>query len=224
MSLSFQKSFQRAIRAASRNRKKAAPASAPRMTGEQATHRIRYIIDDDEIAANDFEIRRSYAPFMTSQQIGDLVHELDRQIRSEKTRTVSGPFASEQARQRDRLVWKLNTVIRGLRASLADKREETKRQKSQEDLAVARATGKETCTCGARHPYGARFYVSAADAGRTVLLAGPFRTHAEALDALPRTRTRAEELDPRGLFYAYGTVAMSRSYTKPGILNSEIKP
>lgn len=49
------------------------------------------------------------------------------------------------------------------------------------------------------------YYVSAHYNGRSVLLAGPYLTHFEALDALPAVEARAHKVDPRACWYAYGT-------------------
>jgi hypothetical protein len=64
------------------------------------------------------------------------------------------------------------------------------------------------------------YYVSVVDGTRTGLLLGPFKKHQRALDAVPAARAKAEDLDPRAHWYAYGTVRMARGYTNPGRLNS----
>ena len=50
------------------------------------------------------------------------------------------------------------------------------------------------------------FYVTAIkDSGEWVPLAGPYPTHADALDAVGRARRRAAKVDARACWYAYGT-------------------
>lgn len=51
------------------------------------------------------------------------------------------------------------------------------------------------------------------------LLAGPFRTHVESLDWVDRAKEEAYRMDPRSVFYAFGTTAMRPEYRKPGKLN-----
>ena len=85
--------------------------------------------------------------------------------------------------------------------------------------AEARRTGRETCKCGENHIPGAKYYVSAADAGRTALLSGPYDTHAEALAKVDSVRRRAEERDSGAVFYSFGTVAMPATYTQKGQLD-----
>ena len=84
----------------------------------------------------------------------------------------------------------------------------------------SQTTGIETCECGEVHHFKANYYVSAEDAGRSVLLAGPYKTHAEALHNENLVRQIALKNDPLAAFYSFGTVAMKHSYAKPGILNS----
>jgi hypothetical protein len=64
-----------------------------------------------------------------------------------------------------------------------------------------------------------KFYVSAIDGPRYTFLAGPFNTHQEALDLVDSARTKANEVDPRAWFYAYGTAQAPEGYEKPGVLN-----
>mgnify|MGYP001606612296 FL=1 len=83
------------------------------------------------------------------------------------------------------------------------------------------------CDCGERllHAHGAAFYVSIYDRhgnmgkGRIGLLAGPFTTHAEALRWVEPARKKAEEVNDRALWYAFGTLAMKDGYSQPGTLN-----
>lgn len=69
---------------------------------------------------------------------------------------------------------------------------------------------------------GRRFYVSVVDKGRYGLLAGPFVDwyHAKAL-LEPATRL-AKELDPWGVYYAYGTCSVPIENCRPGVLNDRL--
>ena len=83
-----------------------------------------------------------------------------------------------------------------------------------------------TETCPAtdhEHHAGANYYVSMYDAERkrTALLAGPFATHGEALAQVPAMVRWAEEQDAWTAFYAFGTLAMAPSYTRPGVANEK---
>lgn len=62
------------------------------------------------------------------------------------------------------------------------------------------------------------FYVSVVDGPKFALLAGPFRSHQEALDLVRKASDEAEKHDPRAVFYAFGTVKMMNGY-RDGILN-----
>lgn len=83
------------------------------------------------------------------------------------------------------------------------------------------------CDCGERllHEHGAAFYASVYDSegkkgkGRVGLLAGPFSTHAEALRWVEPARKKAEAVNDRAIWYAFGTLAMKDGYCKPGTLN-----
>lgn len=57
------------------------------------------------------------------------------------------------------------------------------------------------------------------DGPRFGLLAGPFHTHVESLEWVDRTKEEAYRVDPRSVFYAFGTTAMRPEYRKPGRLN-----
>lgn len=80
----------------------------------------------------------------------------------------------------------------------------------------------------APHPPDGHYYASVFDKqandgrGRVGLLAGPFTTHAEALTILPRATTEAQRVDPRAGWYAFGTICMQKSYTRPGVLNPRL--
>lgn len=49
------------------------------------------------------------------------------------------------------------------------------------------------------------YYASVIDGDRKGLLMGPFDTHQEALDAVPRPKKLAYAADPKAPWYAYGT-------------------
>ncbi len=72
------------------------------------------------------------------------------------------------------------------------------------------------------------YYVSVADviandgtARRVGLLAGPFKTHQQALDRVQEAREIGEAADPWAHFYAFGTCKMKNGHTE-GKLNSSI--
>lgn len=80
-----------------------------------------------------------------------------------------------------------------------------------------------SCSCGARHPLHARYYVSVVDAGRTALVLGPYQTHQEALGRVAWAMWRVPEVFGAWThFYAYGTVAMPATYTTSGRLTGEV--
>lgn len=62
------------------------------------------------------------------------------------------------------------------------------------------------------------YYVSAQDGPRSVLVRGPYTSHVEALRAVDATRTEAERVDPRAIWYAWGT-ARSETDLGPGALD-----
>jgi hypothetical protein len=69
------------------------------------------------------------------------------------------------------------------------------------------------------------YYVSVRDNGRTALLAGPFKTHSEALALVPVVRAKACQLDARGAWYAYGTARLPDDDSVPiraGSLNKHL--
>jgi len=65
------------------------------------------------------------------------------------------------------------------------------------------------------------FYVSIIDADRFNAVAGPFKTHQEALDMVNPAIKAGGELDPRSHFYAWGTVKMVNGH-KEGMLNEHL--
>jgi hypothetical protein len=73
-------------------------------------------------------------------------------------------------------------------------------------------------TCTEKHA-GGNYYVSVVDGTRVGLLAGPFALHRIALEWVEKAKAKAEEVNSRAFWYAYGTVSMKDGYCKPGILN-----
>jgi hypothetical protein len=71
------------------------------------------------------------------------------------------------------------------------------------------------------------YYVSVRrDDGQIRLLRGPLRNdHAAALAAVSDASSQAERLDPKAIWYSYGTMRMAETYAEPGILDRlEIAP
>ena len=77
---------------------------------------------------------------------------------------------------------------------------------------------EDSCSCRFNPPR-TNYYVSVIDGPRFGLLAGPFRTHLEALEFVERAKEQAHRVDPRSVFYAFGTTAMRPEYRQPGRLN-----
>lgn len=67
------------------------------------------------------------------------------------------------------------------------------------------------------------YYVTMIRGNRTAFLAGPFKTHTEALAAVPGARDLACEVDPRAWWDAFGTSSLPRAPGNPvGKLNSRL--
>ena len=65
------------------------------------------------------------------------------------------------------------------------------------------------------------YYVSVLDGSRMVLALGPFvNNHFQALEHVNAVNDYVSKHDPKGHFYAYGTVRMTTN--RPGKLNSVI--
>jgi hypothetical protein len=61
------------------------------------------------------------------------------------------------------------------------------------------------------------------DDGDFRCLVGPFRDdHAKALSLVPKARRVAQEVDPKAVWYSYGTIRTVYDYDKPGILNDKV--
>ena len=76
----------------------------------------------------------------------------------------------------------------------------------------------DRCSCK-ENPAGTNYYVSVMDGPRFGLLAGPFSTHVEACEWVERAKEEAYRVDPRSVFYGFGTAAIRSNYRKPGRLN-----
>jgi hypothetical protein len=64
------------------------------------------------------------------------------------------------------------------------------------------------------------YYVTLQRGERTAWLLGPFKDHQRAKDAVREATAKANELDPRVHFDAYGTSSMDAATLPPGKLNS----
>lgn len=63
------------------------------------------------------------------------------------------------------------------------------------------------------------YFVSAVDAGKLSLVAGPYASHQQALDHVDSVRSIAEECDPRACFYFFGTARLEPGSGRIGVLN-----
>lgn len=74
---------------------------------------------------------------------------------------------------------------------------------------------------GPADPRPGRYYVSVIDGPRWGLLAGPYPQHQQALDLICLVKRLAQDVDPWGAFYAYGTcrVRDGQPDLGPGRLN-----
>jgi hypothetical protein len=59
------------------------------------------------------------------------------------------------------------------------------------------------------------YYVSVVDAGRYALVSGPYEQHAEALEKVDPARRICAELNPRTVFYAFGTCRLEEPANAP---------
>lgn len=67
---------------------------------------------------------------------------------------------------------------------------------------------------------GAYYVTVVRDDGAHRRLLGPFvNDHAGALEAVRDARDKAEELDPRAVWYSFGTARLPEYFNEPGILN-----
>jgi hypothetical protein len=67
------------------------------------------------------------------------------------------------------------------------------------------------------------YYVSVRrDDGDMRALVGPYRdNHAGALAMVKRASYEAEKVDPKAVWYAFGTIRTDYTYDRPGILNQQ---
>lgn len=65
------------------------------------------------------------------------------------------------------------------------------------------------------------YFVSAMDGGSYWLIAGPYDTHAEALDAVEPVKAKANELDPRAWFMGWGTCRLDKGSGRVGSMTRE---
>ena len=66
------------------------------------------------------------------------------------------------------------------------------------------------------------YYVTVQDNGRSGFLAGPFRTHGDALRMVEPTRKAAREVDDRAHWYAFGTARIKTGHERAGRLNERL--
>ena len=67
------------------------------------------------------------------------------------------------------------------------------------------------------------YYVTALDAKRHAVLASPFRDdHQAALDMVDAAKKIAQEVDPKAVFYSFGTARTDYQYDLPGVLNGRL--
>ncbi len=63
------------------------------------------------------------------------------------------------------------------------------------------------------------YFVSAVDGGRSALVSGPYvNGHASALDEVGECRELIEEVDPKAVFYAFGTCRLPLESGRIGFL------
>jgi hypothetical protein len=115
--------------------------------------------------------------------------------------------------------WRYNNLIDFLRTNLTHRSKLEQNIKFGHLAQLAREQKRETCECGAKHTAGSKYYVSAIDGKKTVLLSGPYATHAEAVALVDEIKDLAIKLDPKAAFASFGTVAMKSTYRKKGILD-----
>lgn len=86
---------------------------------------------------------------------------------------------------------------------------------SRDHLLVAYGPGNPS-------PVPGNYYVSAVDGPKFALLAGPYTSHAQALDMVPTVTEIAMQLDPKAAFYGFGTCRTHDAYNREGILNKHL--
>lgn len=78
-----------------------------------------------------------------------------------------------------------------------------------------------TCRCGREHPESGYFFVTAKYGQGVAILAGPYETHEEALDALPKAKSLSLDAIAEAAFASFGTTRIA-GYEKPGQFNDQI--
>jgi hypothetical protein len=93
------------------------------------------------------------------------------------------------------------------------------REMQMEPAASIERCTSERCAGGCEAP-NVRFYVSIWDhsGGRVGFLLGPFETHQAALDAVPEGKRKAEEVDARAFWHAFGTLRVEGPPWPKGVL------
>ena len=66
------------------------------------------------------------------------------------------------------------------------------------------------------------FYVSVIDGPKRALVAGPYRTHKEALAKVEPAKEAGAKADPWSTFYAWGTAKAPNGY-REGMLNKALE-
>jgi hypothetical protein len=89
---------------------------------------------------------------------------------------------------------------------------------SNEQIAAALADGPHVCTPESC-PESGSYYVSAVDGHDWWKMAGPYRTHAEALADVNRALEIANKHDGRAWFMSWGTIRVAEGSSVPGNLN-----
>lgn len=65
------------------------------------------------------------------------------------------------------------------------------------------------------------YYVSIVDGQKFNVVAGPFRTHQQAIDTVEPAKEVGRKVDPKSHFYAWGTVKLKTGH-KEGCLNAHL--
>jgi hypothetical protein len=144
---------------------------------------------------------------LSTPEMSKLIKKLDYETRGEPNQIVRNRY---------------NNVSDFLKEVLKRRSVVNEKRKIQMRAHTARQEMRETCECGALHPQGANFYVTAADGNKVIPLSGPYPTHAEAVAMVDEIKEAAVEVDPSSAFTAFGTTAMKNTYRKPGIFNQRI--
>lgn len=86
-----------------------------------------------------------------------------------------------------------------------------------ESLADAAKTAPRFNPDVAEDPRPGFYYVTAIDGGRSARIAGPYKSHGAALDKVRPVKDVAETVDPRAIWWAWGTMR-SETDLGPGAL------